>query len=248
MSRRLDQLTAAVENSVVFWTILAESRSDHMFTAPGVRAFNGPYTCRVIIDDPDRARVADVAAVVEHASAPVTVEDAFGAVDLTTLGLVARQLPVMVREPGAPAAAATPPGVTIQTVATDDALAIADRVIVTGFPVEDFPVGQLLGPSLHHRADVTLARMSTDADAAETVAAETVGACIRVPSVRTDGIYWLTTLPKARSRGIGRALMNDALQSATQPVSLTASRPGRPLYESLRFRTISQSNWWTRPT
>ena len=159
------------------------------------------------------------------------------------LDLVPRQLPVMVREPGAPAGATTPPGVTIETVVADDALAIADRVIVTGFPVEDFPVGLLLGPSLHHRTEVTLARMATDADAAETV-----GACIRVPSARADGIYWLTTLPHARSRGIGRALMNDALQSATQPVSLTASRPGRPLYESLGFRTISQSNWWTRPT
>jgi GNAT superfamily N-acetyltransferase len=243
MSRRLDQLTAAVENSVVFWTILAESRGDLVSTAPGVRAFNGPYTCRVIIDDPDRARAADVASIIEQTSAPVTVEDAFGAVDLTMLGLVPRQLPVMVREPGAPAGATTPPGVTIETVVADDALAIADRVIVTGFPVEDFPVGRLLGPSLHHRTEVTLARMATDADAAETV-----GACIRVPSARTDGIYWLTTLPHARSRGIGRALMNDALQSATQPVSLTASRPGRPLYESLGFRTISQSNWWTRPT
>ena len=75
MSRRLDQLTAAVENSVVFWTILAESRGDLVSTAPGVRAFNGPYTCRVIIDDPDRARAADVASIIEQTSAPVTVED-----------------------------------------------------------------------------------------------------------------------------------------------------------------------------
>ncbi len=75
---------------------------------------------------------------------------------------------------------------------------------------------------------------------------EIAGACLIVLDGTAGGIYWVTTLPEHRSRGVARQLMHAVLaRLADRPVTLTAARAGKPLYDSLGFRTITQSTWWT---
>jgi hypothetical protein len=55
----------------------------------------------------------------------------------------------------------------------------------------------------------------------------------------------LAEITAGRSRGVGRAVMLGSLaQLADLPVTLTASRLGRALYESLGFTAAADSTWW----
>ncbi|MFI5731926.1 GNAT family N-acetyltransferase [Kribbella sp. NPDC051587] len=52
------------------------------------------------------------------------------------------------------------------------------------------------------------------------------------------GVYFVMTVPEARRRGIGAALTHEALTHAdTEYAVLESSSAGRPVYESLGFRT-----------
>ncbi|MGI5238212.1 GNAT family N-acetyltransferase [Dactylosporangium sp. CA-139066] len=67
-----------------------------------------------------------------------------------------------------------------------------------------------------------------------------------VPEDEVVGVYWVTTMPRFRSRGMGRALMHALLRRfGDRPVTLTASRLGRPLYESLGFEPLGDAHWWS---
>jgi hypothetical protein len=46
-------------------------------------------------------------------------------------------------------------------------------------------------------------------------------------------------------RGLGRALLETALDRIAEPVSLTATEAGLPLYRSLGFEALATSVWWT---
>lgn len=71
------------------------------------------------------------------------------------------------------------------------------------------------------------------------------GACLTVSDDSTVGLYWMTTLPEHRSRGVGRALLHGALNhQADLPMTLTAARAGRPLYDSLGFVPVADARWW----
>jgi GNAT superfamily N-acetyltransferase len=60
------------------------------------------------------------------------------------------------------------------------------------------------------------------------------------------GVYQVATLPEHRGNGVARALMNAVLAEYPDvPVMLTATEQGRPLYEKLGFRTLSEAVWWT---
>ncbi len=64
---------------------------------------------------------------------------------------------------------------------------------------------------------------------------------------KRQGLYWLATLPGFRSRGLGRAILNRALEVyPSRPFTLVATEAGRPLYESLGFRTVAVATWYTR--
>ncbi|MFB8235952.1 hypothetical protein ACFC58_05310 [Kitasatospora purpeofusca] len=67
-------------------------------------------------------------------------------------------------------------------------------------------------------------------------------------SVLADGVashYWIATSSAFRSRGVGRAVMLGALAHlADLPATLTASKLGRPLYESLGYTVAAPSTWW----
>jgi ribosomal protein S18 acetylase RimI-like enzyme len=59
------------------------------------------------------------------------------------------------------------------------------------------------------------------------------------------GIYWVTTAMAHRSQGVGRQLMHAVLADMTGlPITLTAAKPGRALYDSLDFEVITTATWW----
>jgi GNAT superfamily N-acetyltransferase len=161
------------------------------------------------------------------------VEDAYSNLDLTHLGLVSRQLPVMIREP-APVPEPSRPVVKVESV---DQLELAENMIVHGFDLDNFQpyqVGEVFPKSLLDRPDFELFLIGE------------AGTCIAVHSGDASGVYFVTTMPEHRSQGIGRALMHAMLARTELPMTLTASKSGRPLYDSLGFRTLNLSNWWFR--
>ncbi|WP_410674868.1 GNAT family N-acetyltransferase [Amycolatopsis sp. cmx-4-68] len=68
---------------------------------------------------------------------------------------------------------------------------------------------------------------------------------ICTPTVRVGGVYWVTTRPEHRSKGVGLALMHAVLRHFDDlPVTLTASRAGKALYDKLGFTTLGDAHWW----
>jgi GNAT superfamily N-acetyltransferase len=232
-----DALTLAAGNAAALWTGIGRAR--------GYEIIDGDGWVAVIGDERQGLRVltlreGDPEAVRALAVRPgrVVIEDAFGAVRLTDQGLSARQLPVMIRYPGKPV---DEPRLPIRRAATPADLRTAERLVVEGFALEQFRPYE---PSVAF-PDVLLADLEfylADLDG------EPAGACVVVPQPGAVGVYWVTTLPEFRSRGVGRALMHALLRRFDdRPMTLTASRPGRPLYESLGFEHITASTWWSPP-
>jgi GNAT superfamily N-acetyltransferase len=164
------------------------------------------------------------------------IEDAFGAVDLAAAAMSVRHLPMMIRYAGEPVDA---PAIPVRAVESAADLRIAERIVVDGFALENFQPYEpgvvfpdaLLGPAELFVADLD---------------GEPAGACVAVPEDEVVGVYWVTTMPRFRSRGLGRALMHELLRRFDdRPVTLTASRLGRPLYESLGFDNLGDASWWT---
>ncbi|GAA1292884.1 GNAT family N-acetyltransferase [Saccharothrix xinjiangensis] len=233
-------LHLAVRNAEALTTALARTRGHELVTRPGFLAMTGPSLSRVLVRRPDPAAddLDEIRSLVGRAEARVVVEDSFGAVDgaalgLTALGLTAGHLPVMVREPGPLPA----PAVEVTRVRTAAELAVAERVVVDGFPMSGFPPGQALPAGLLD-ADgfhLHLARR----------AGEPAGACLTVVGEGVGGVYWVATLPAHRSRGVGRALVHAVLNEFPVPMTLTATAAGRPLYDSLGFSVVARATWWS---
>ncbi|WP_410568145.1 GNAT family N-acetyltransferase [Amycolatopsis sp. cmx-4-61] len=163
----------------------------------------------------------------------VVVEDPFRVLDLGALGMSAGLLPVMAREPGPVPA---PDGV--ERVTTPAGLAGAEDLVVHAFPLEEYQPyrpGTVFPPELLGRATAFFRK-------------DTRGACLTMAHGGVGGVggaYWVTTRPEHRSQGIGRALMHAVLRHFDDvPVTLTASRAGRPLYEKLGFVTLGDAAWW----
>jgi GNAT superfamily N-acetyltransferase len=235
-------LDLAVHNAAAFWTALAEARQDVLVRRPGYlqAGAGGRLGMRILIlaADPDPQDLAELTATVQAAAVEkpgsVTVEDAYNSVDMSTIGLNPRQLPVMMLRQGAPV---RPTTVDVNRVESVDQLAQTERIVVDGFPVErlqPYQRGEAFPPALLARDDVELFLV---ADAA---------ACLAVVKDGVTGLYWVTTMPEHRSRGVGRGLMHAVLaRHHDVPVTLTAARAGRALYESLGFETLTPSTWWS---
>ncbi|MDO3700532.1 GNAT family N-acetyltransferase [Micromonospora sp. C28SCA-DRY-2] len=235
------ELGLATGNAAALWTALAETRRHPLTRRPGFLAVHGDDRAglRVLLRTPEPTpdEVAEIAALVRRrAAGPVTVEDPFGAVDLTGTGLAPRHLPVMIRPP-APAPAPAP-----RVIPVDDPrrLATVERVVVSGFPLgglHPYRAGEAFPVALLGRPGIRFLLAEVDGIPA--------GACLTVRA-EVAGLYWMTTLPEHRSRGVGRALLHAALaELAGHPVTLTASRAGRPLYDSLGFRPVARATWWS---
>jgi GNAT superfamily N-acetyltransferase len=235
-------LPQATQNAAALWTALAEVRGHELARRPGFIAMTGDERsgARIVLLSPeaDPAEVTEAAGAARRRSGgAVLVEDPFGTVDAAGLGLTPRQLPVMTRAGGAVAASST---VTVTRARRADQLAVVERIVVAGFPVESFQPyhpGEAFPAGLLDYPGVTLFLASRGGTPA--------GACLTIVDGTVGGVYWVTTLPEHRSRGVGRALMHEVLCHLNgMPVTLTAARPGKPLYDSLGFQTLADATWW----
>ncbi|MEU0793707.1 GNAT family N-acetyltransferase [Amycolatopsis sp. NPDC005961] len=230
MTGLLDQrLSQASGNAVAMWSALARARGDRVSERPTFTAVDGRrFRIMVRTADPDRAELAALARRQRENGRTVVVEDPFRVLDLRGIGMAARQLPVMVREP-----APVPEEPTVTRVKTRAELRKAEDIVVHGFPLEEY---QPLEPGKVFPAGTPgQAFFLKDGE----------GACLAMADDQVGGVYWVTTMPEHRSKGVGRALMHAVLRHfEDRPVTLTASRSGAPLYDKLGFTTLGVADWW----
>jgi len=228
-------------NSAAFWAATGRSRDHEVIRRRGFLAVAGNERAglRVLIQEPDldADELAEIKALVRKASGPVDAEDPFSATDLRHLIGRSWQMPVMLRPPGPVAA----PAMEVHRVTDAELLCAAERAVIGGFELhrfEPYRGGELFPRALLDEpgVDVFVARLD----------GEVAGACVTVVADGLGSHYWVGTLPAFRSRGVGRAVMLGSLAPLERlPVTLTASRLGRPLYESLGFATAGMSTWWS---
>ncbi|MFE7559080.1 GNAT family N-acetyltransferase [Kitasatospora sp. NPDC057500] len=232
--------TLQARNSAAFWTATGVSRGHEVIRRRGFVAVDGDARAglRILVQEPDLdpGEAAEVSGLVRRAAGPVTVEDPFSSTDLSHLGLRTWQMPVMLRLPG-PADA---PALEVTRARRPEDLRAAERIVIEGFELNAFEphrAGELFPTTLIEQPGVDVFVASVDGVAA--------GAGV---SVVADGVashYWIATSSAFRSRGVGRAVMLGALAHvADLPATLTASKLGRPLYESLGYQVAAPSTWW----
>ncbi|MEV6973560.1 GNAT family N-acetyltransferase [Kitasatospora sp. NPDC093806] len=227
-------------NSAAFWTATGRSRGHEVIARRGFVAVAGDERAglRVLIQEADLepAEVAELSELVRGAAGTAYVEDPFDSTDLSHLGMRTWQMPVMLRQPGPVAE----PTLEVSRVQGAEELQAAERVVIEGFELtgfEPYRPGELFPSSLIEQPGVDVFIASIDGAVA--------GAGVSVVADGVGSHYWIATSEAFRSRGVGRAVMLGALAHvADLPATLTASKLGRPLYESLGYTVASPSSWW----
>lgn len=236
------RLRQANDNAAALWTALAQARGHGLVRRPGFLAVVGDDRSglRVLLlaPQPQPEDLAELIALVrDRSGGPVIVEDPFSSVDGGELGLTPRQLPVMIRYPGPPL---PPSGLEVTLVERVDQLETAEDIVVRAFPMENFQPyrpGEMFPRDVLERPEVDLFLIARDG--------VTAGACLTIVDETVGGIYWVTTLPEHRYKGVARALMHAVLAHLKDlPVTLTAATAGRPLYDSLGFGMVVPATWW----
>lgn len=228
-------------NSAAFWAAKGRARGHEVVRRRGFLAVVGDERAgtRILIQEPDlsAAEVAEVVELAKRAVGPGDAEDPFSATDLGALGWRGWQMPVMVRQPGAVAA----PGLEVVRVTGPRGLRDAERVVIDGFGMDRFlPYrgGELFPMALLEQPGVAVFVARADGEVA--------GAAVTVVDEGLGSHYWVGTSERFRSRGVGRAVMLGSMASMAElPMTLTASRLGRPLYESIGYAVASPSTWWS---
>jgi GNAT superfamily N-acetyltransferase len=156
------------------------------------------------------------------------------------LGLLGHP-PLMVRFPGPPPDLPNPE-VAVREVQDTDELAVAERVLVEGYPMpelEPLMPGDLLGPTLL-QPDTRVWLAWVDGQPAAVAAAHHHAGITLVE--------YVATLPTARGRGAGAAVTWAAtLANPAAPAVLIASDDGRPVYERLGYIAVERWTVWLRP-
>lgn len=228
-------------SSAAFWTAVGHARGHTVIRRRGFLAVAGDERAglRILAQEPDlgREELAELTDLAGRASGPIDAEDPFSATDLSRLDMNGRQMPIMLRAPGAVAE----PAMQVIRLRTEEDLRAAEQVVIAAFTLsrfEPYRAGEMFPEALIHQpgVDVFLARLD----------GEVAGACVTTVKDGFGSHYWVGTAPAFRSRGVGRAIMLGSLAPITGlPVTLTASRLGRPLYESLGFQVTATSTWWS---
>ncbi|WP_344342912.1 GNAT family N-acetyltransferase [Kitasatospora putterlickiae] len=246
-SRTIDQPTTPAgaptlqaRNSAAFWTATGDSRGHEVIRRGGFLAVDGDNRAglRILVQEPDLdpGELAELSYLTRRAAGPALVEDPFSSTDLSHLGMRTWQMPIMLRPPGPVHA----PALDVTRVRRPEELQAAERIVIEGFELTGFEphqAGELFPTALIEQPGVEVFIASVEGVPA--------GAGV---SVVADGLashYWIATSSAFRSRGVGRAVMLGALAHvADLPATLTASKLGRPLYESLGYTVASPSTWW----
>ncbi|MEU7534118.1 GNAT family N-acetyltransferase [Streptomyces narbonensis] len=232
--------TRQARNSAAFWTATGRSRGHEVVRRRGFVAVDGGERAglRILVQEPDLdpGELAELSELVRRAAGPVNVEDPFSSTDLNHLGMRNWQMPVMLRPPG-PVGDPVPDVIRVRR---PEDLQAAERIVIEGFELAGFEPhrpGELFPTALIEDSGVDVFVALRDGVPA--------GACV---SVVDDGIgshYWVATSPEFRSRGVGRAVMLGSFAHLPElPLTLTSSKLGRPLYESLGYVVAAPSTWW----
>ncbi|WP_225801509.1 GNAT family N-acetyltransferase [Streptomyces sp. NK15101] len=233
--------TRQARNSAAFWTATGRSRGHEVIRRHGFVAVDGGVRAglRILIQEPalDPGELAEVSELVRRATGPVNAEDPFGSTDLSHLGMRSWQMPVMLR----PAGPVDEPALDVIRVRRPEDLQAAERIVIEGFELDGFQPyrpGELFPTALIEQPGVDVFVAVRDGVAA--------GAGVSVVDDGVGSHYWVGTSPAFRSRGVGRAVMLGSLAHlADLPATLTASKLGRPLYESLGYTAAAPSTWWS---
>ena len=189
----------------------------------------------------DTATAVALAGFFGPGGGPLMVEAPFaGGPDLRPHGFrVEWTMGVMGRAPQAGAEPPPPHGVTIERVEDPATLAVAERVVCEGFPMQLAP-GQLFDPALLGMPGFTLRLARRDGEAAAAAAVFDDGRA-------AAGVYYVATLPRHRGQGLARALMDAVLAAhGDRTATLTATAAGEPLYRGLGFEEVGRATWWRR--
>lgn len=235
-----DAAMRQARNSAAFWAATGDSRGHEVIRRRGFVGVLGDERAgtRILLQvpEPDADELAELTELVDRSTGPVNVEDPFSSTDLSHLGMRNWQMPIMVRPP-APVPAPTMEVIRVQR--TQD-LQAAEQIVIAGFELTSFDPyrpGELFPMTLTEQPGVDVFVALLDGEA--------VGAGVTVVDDGFGSHYWVGTPPTNRSRGAGRAVMLGSLAPmAHLPVTLTSSRLGRPLYESLGFTAATSSTWW----
>ncbi|MGW2597913.1 GNAT family N-acetyltransferase [Streptomyces klenkii] len=236
-----DAAIRQARNSAAFWAAIGNSRGHEVIRRRSFLAVLGGERAgtRVLLQepDPDADELAELTELAGRSAGPVDFEDPFSSTDLSHLGLRNWQMPIMVRPP-APVPA---PAMEVVRVERSHELRTAEQIVIEGFELTRFTPyrpGELFPTTLTEQPGVDVFLAVLDG--------ETVGAGVTVVHDGSGSHYWVGTSSAHRSRGAGRAVMLGSLAPmADMPVTLTASRLGRPLYESLGYTAVTSSTWWS---
>jgi GNAT superfamily N-acetyltransferase len=235
-------------NAVAMWASLAPWSRLVPGTPPGVAVIDIPAqrAGRILLRRPGAADPGQIGALATVAAGRgrVVVEDSFGDLVLPLAGPVTvDRMPLMLRAAGGMAAAADRAGTRVTRVAGRDTLAIAEQVIVDGFPRQvprPYPPGLILPPQMLTAPGWAIWLAYHGGDPGAAVCSYDDGAAL--------GIYWLATLPQHRSRGLGRAVMTAALGACPgRPAVLVATAAAESLYSSLGFTAVAEAAWYRIP-
>lgn len=240
----MESLAAQVRqarNSAAFWAATADSRGHQVVRRRAFLAVLGDDRAgtRVLIQEPDLSaeEIAEIGALLSAAAGPVDLEDPYSKTDLSHLGLRSWQMPVMERPPGR----SPEPALETRVVESAGDLAAAERVVIDSFGLsrfEPYRSGEMFPPRLLEIPGAEVALTLVDGEPA--------GACVSMSADGYASHYWVGTLDRFRSRGVGRAVMLGSLAGLGDlPLTLTASRLGRPLYESLGYATAGMATWFS---
>jgi GNAT superfamily N-acetyltransferase len=240
--------TLHTANAAAMWWALTDGHGELLAWTRQLRVLApSPYhSLRAIVVDAGTAPEETIrrvsALMLPRSDAPRrVVEDASGSLDLGPHGFEPRfRMAVMVRPPGAiaPPAREWPGPVTVAE--EPETLGTAEGIVGAVFPPARVEK-DMLGRTLPLRVldvpgwQVWLGRRSE----------VPAGAAFTFHDGRSVGVYQVATLPEHRGHGVARAMMERIVADHSDvPITLTATDQGRPLYERLGFRVVSEAVWW----
>jgi GNAT superfamily N-acetyltransferase len=214
-------------------------------TPPGVAVFDIPVqrAGRIILRWPGAAGPEQLGALVTAAGrhGQVVVEDSFGGpVPSGGEDAAVDRMPLMLRPAGDPVPAPGGSDGRVVRVTGPAELTEAEQVIVDGFPrraLRPFRPGRML-PAEALTAPGWGAWLAYHGG-------QPAAACCSHDDGASVGVYWLATLPRYRSLGLGRAVMAAVLAASPgRPAVLVATEAGQPLYASLGFAAVAEAAWY----
>jgi GNAT superfamily N-acetyltransferase len=240
-------------NAAAMWEALSKGYGALLVGTEEVRIVApSPYhALRAIVLDPDANREKTVAAIVdtvlgESGLTRRVVEDASGRLDLNRHGMVPHfRMTVMARPPapcppGLAATGRSTSGMHVAMATTAEHLMAAERILISIFPPA--PTGEDPRGRIQPARVLGIDGWRVWLGYRDGVPA---GAVYSYHDGASVGVYQVGTLPEHRGYGVARALVSAIVRAYPEnPVTLTATDQGRPLYEALGFHPVSGAVWW----